>query len=232
MRTYHRPVITALRERRVGAGASDEPPATNRPWWLDPMASSPVAAAVRLRRRRRRSASPASLSSFYWYSDFPEALRLGDAVFHGGWGQGLPVPSQSGLGPLWLVGLLHQITGSDVAGMAFGAIMVLVAAAFMVSDGASSPRHHERGRGGCAVHRGSARGRVGGLTPVAHESTLLLAAVVAWQLVALSRPGHSDARCSRHSRWARSPGCARFRSARHPSRCGPVADLLGDHRSS
>ena len=184
-------MITALRERRVGAGASDEPlPA--RPWWLDPGIIAPGAAAavyvlavvVRL---------PSIFSAFYWYSDFPEALRLGDAVFHGGWGQGLPVPSQSGLGPLWLVGLLHQVTGNDVAGMALGTIMVLVATAFMVS----SARRVLGSASAVAVGALciAAPPVVGWevLSPVAHESTLLLTAVAAWQLVALSRAARGRA---------------------------------------
>ncbi len=179
-------MITALRERRVGAGAGDEPPSTRRRWLLDPSIVAPVAAAavyvvavaVRL---------PGIFSSFYWYSDFPEALRLGDAVFHGGWGQGLSVPSQSGLGPLWLVGLLHQVTGNDVAGMAFGAFLMLVATAFVVAAarrvlGTTS-----------AIAVGvlciAAPPVVGWelLSPIAHETTLLLAAVGAWQLVALAQ---------------------------------------------
>jgi hypothetical protein len=75
---------------------------------------------------------PGLLSSFYWYSDFPNALHLASAVFHGGWGQGLLMRSQSGLGPLWVVGLLDQVTGSVIAGVAFGGLLLFAAAALMV----------------------------------------------------------------------------------------------------
>lgn len=68
----------------------------------------------------------------HWYSDFPEALRLGDAMFSGGYGQGLSVPSQTGIGPVWAVGMLDQLTRSDIAGMPFGALMVVLAIGLMV----------------------------------------------------------------------------------------------------
>ena len=130
---------------------------------------------------------PGLLSSFYWYSDFPETLRLGVAVFHGGYSQGLPVPSQSGLGPLWLIGLLNQLTGSDAAGMAVGGVLVAVAAGFIVRTA-----HRvvgSRGAVAAAVLCVAAPPVVGweALDPVAHETTLLLTAVCAWQLVALAQ---------------------------------------------
>ena len=72
------------------------------------------------------------LSTIYWYSDFPAALRLGDAVFHGGWGQGLQVRSQSELATLWVVGLLNQVTGSSVASMCLGGLMLIASAELVV----------------------------------------------------------------------------------------------------
>lgn len=124
-------MITALRERRVGNGAHVDAVTAGRRWWLDPGIVAPIGAtlaylAVLIARL------PGLIPSFYWYSDFPETLRLGAAVFHGGYGQGVPVPSQSGLGPLWLMGLLNQITGTDVAGMAVGGALVAAASGFIV----------------------------------------------------------------------------------------------------
>jgi hypothetical protein len=186
-------VITALRGWRVGDSTSGEAVARRR-WWLDLGIVAPIAAAlaylavvaIRL---------PGTLSSFYWYGDFPEALRLGDAVFHGGFGQGLAVPSQSGLAPLWVIGLLHQVTGSDGVGMALGVLMLLATAGFMVAAA-----HRVLGIPSAVA--------VGALciaappvvawellTPIAHASTLLITAVAAWQLVRLSqaRPGRGIA---------------------------------------
>jgi hypothetical protein len=185
-RTYHRPVITALREWRVGTQASGEPTTPKRRWWLDLRVVAPICAAaiyvgvvvVRL---------PSAMSSFYQYTDFPEALRLGDAIFHGGWGQGIAVPSQSGVGPLWLVGLLHQVTQSDAAGMALGALLLVLATAFMVRTA-----RHVIGTTPaiavgvlCLVAPPVVAWEM--LTPIAHGSTLFLTAVCAWQLVAFSQ---------------------------------------------
>ncbi len=134
---------------------------------------------------------PGLLSSFYLYSDFPNALQLAGAVFHGGWGQGLLVRSQSGLGPLWLVGLLDQVTGSVVAGVAFGGVLLLAAAALMV-------RTAQRVIG---AHRALAVGVlciaappvVGweALSPLAHITTVVVTAAAAWHVVALSQPARS-----------------------------------------
>jgi hypothetical protein len=179
-------VITALREWRVGTDARADAVTAGRRWWLDPGIVAPIGAAlaylavvaVRL---------PGLLSSFYWYSDFPETLRLGVAVFHGGYGQGLPVPSQSGLGPLWLIGLLNQLTGGDAAGMAVGGLLVAVAAGFIVWTA-----HRvigSRGAVAAAVLCVAAPPVVGweALNPVAHETALLMTAVCAWQLVTFAR---------------------------------------------
>jgi hypothetical protein len=183
--TYHRPVLTTLGERRVGNDAGDAA-MTQQRWWLDLRVVAPICAAfvyavvgaVRL---------PTLLSSYYSYSDFPEALRLGDAVFHGGYGQGLTVPSQSGLGPLWVVGLINQITGGHVVSMAFGASLLLVTAGLM----AWTAQRVLGARSGVAVGvLCIASPPVVAwefLTPIAHESTLLMTAVFAWQLVAMSR---------------------------------------------
>jgi len=185
-------VITAHREGRVGADAGGQTVTSRRRWWFDPTIVAPIAAAV-VYVVLMALRLPGALSTFYSYSDFPEALRLGDAIFHGGWGHGLAVPSQSGLGPLWVVGLLDQIAGSEIPGMLFGAFIVAVAIGFMVLTarrvlGTTS-----------AVAVGALC--VGAppvvawemLTPVGHESTLLLTAVLAWELVVLSqtRPGHA-----------------------------------------
>jgi hypothetical protein len=134
-----------------------------------------------------------TLSSFYWYGDFPEALRLGDAVFHGGYGQGLSVPSQTGIGPLWAVGLLDQVTRSDIVGMTFGALIIALGIGLMVRTA-----YQVIGRTGAAVVAvlSVAAPPVVAwemLTPIAHESTLLLCAIGAWQLVSLSRPARGHA---------------------------------------
>ena len=90
-------------------------------------------------------------------------------------------------------GCFNQITGSDAAGMAFGAVMALVAAAFMAWTA-----HRVLGTTSAvavAVLCIAAPPVVAWerLTPVEHGSTLVMTAVFAWQLVALSRPGHSRA---------------------------------------
>lgn len=186
-------MITALRGWRVGDSTSGEAVAPRR-WWLDLGIVAPIAAAlaylavvaIRL---------PGTLSSFYWYSDFPEALRLGDAVFHGGYGQGLAVPSQSGLGPLWVIGLLHQVTGSDGVGMAFGVLMLLATMGFMAA--ATRRVLGTPSAVAVAVLCIAAPPVVAWelLTPIAHASTLLMTAVAAWQLVRLSEasPGRAIA---------------------------------------
>ena len=185
-------MIATLREWRVGSRAADDAQVSSKPWWLDLGTVVPLLAGltylvvlvVRL---------VGSLSSFYWYSDFPEALRLGDAMFSGGYGQGLSVPSQTGIGPLWAVGLLDQVTRSDIAGMAFGALMVGLAIGLMVLTA-----YKVMGRASAvavAVLSLAAPPVVAWemLTPIAHESTLLLSAIGVWQLVSLSRPSRGHA---------------------------------------
>jgi len=185
-------MIAALREWRVGSRAADDAHAFHRHWWLDLRAVVPLAAGLSyLVVLVLRLAG--NLPSFYWYGDFPEALRLSDAVFHGGYGQGLAVPSQTGIGPLWAVGLLDQVTRSDIVGMAFGALMVALAIGLMVRTA-----HQVIGGAGAvavAVLAVAAPPVVAWemLTPIAHESTLLLCAIAAWQLVALSRPARGHA---------------------------------------
>jgi hypothetical protein len=178
-------VITALREWRVGTDAGDVV-SPGRRWWLDPRYVAPIcAAAIYVVVASLRL--PELLSSYYSYSDFPEALRLGDAVFHGGYGQGLAVPSQSGLGPLWVVGLLNQVTGGHVAAMALGAFLLLVTAGFMAW---TAQRVLGAPSAVAVVALCLAAPPVVAwefLSPIAHESTLLMAAVFVWQLVALSR---------------------------------------------
>ena len=185
-------MITAHREGRVGADAGGQTVTSRRRWWFDPTIVAPIATAVvylvvlALRL-------PSALSTFYSYSDFPEALRLGDAVFHGGWGHGLAVPSQSGVGPLWVVGLLDQIAGSEIPGMLFGAFIVALAIGFMVLTARRVLGTTSAVAVGALCVGAPAVVAWEMLTPVGHESTLLLTAVLAWQLVALSqiRPRHA-----------------------------------------
>ncbi len=185
-------MIATLREWRVRIPAGNSARAFRRQWWLDFRIVIPaVAALAYLVVLAVRLTS--SLSSFYWYTDFPEALRLGDAVFNGGYGRGLAVPAQTGVGPLWIVGWLHQITGNDILGMTFGALVIAVAIVFMAWTA-----HRVIGRLGAVVVAvlGVAAPPVAAwemLTPVAHESTVLVTAIAAWQLVSLSRPGRGRA---------------------------------------
>jgi hypothetical protein len=185
-------MIATLREWRVRTPAANHAQASRVRWWLDLGILVPVLAAlayVTVLVIRLTS----SLSSFYWYSDFPEALRLGDAVFHHGYGQGLSVPAQTGIGPLWVVGMLDQVTGNDIVGMTVGALIVVLAVGLMAWTA-----YRVIGRVGAVV--------VGVLcvaappvvawemlTPVAHESTVLLAGIAAWQLVSLSQPARGRA---------------------------------------
>ena len=185
-------MIATPREWRVRTPAAVHAQASPKRWWLDLGIVVPVLAGlayVAVLVIRLTS----TLSSFYWYSDFPEALRLGDAVFHHGYGQGLAVPAQTGIGPLWVVGMLDQVTGNDIVGMTVGALMVVLAVGVMAWTA-----YRVIGRLGAVV--------VGVvcvaappvvawemLTPVAHESTVLLAGVAAWQLVSLSQPARGRA---------------------------------------
>jgi hypothetical protein len=185
-------MIAALREWRVGNRAADDAHAFHGHWWLDLRTVVPLFAGLAYLVALVARVS-GTLSSFYWYGDFPEALRLGDAVFHGGYGQGLSVPSQTGIGPLWAVGLLDQVTRSDMVGMTFGALMVALAIALMVRTA-----YQVIGRTGAvavAVLSVAAPPVVAWemLTPIAHESTLLLCAIGAWQLVSLSRAARGHA---------------------------------------
>jgi hypothetical protein len=181
-------VLTAewveLRGRvRTEAGTA---PARRR-WWSDPRIVVPtIAGAVFVAVVALRL--PGLLSSFYWYSDFPNALQLGSAVFHGGWGQGLMIRSQSGLGSLWVVGLLDQVTGNLVAGMAFGGLTLLAAAGLMMRT--AQRVVGSRRALAVAVLCIAAPPVVAweALSPLAHITTLLLTAAAAWQLVHLSRP--------------------------------------------
>ena len=130
---------------------------------------------------------PALLSSYFSYTDFPEALRLGDAVFHGGYGQGLAVPSQSGIGPLWVVGLINQVTGGHLFAMAFGAMVLVVTASLMAWTGWRLFGARAAVAVGALCVAAPPVVAWEFLTPIAHEGTLLMTAVFAWQLVALSR---------------------------------------------
>jgi hypothetical protein len=172
-----------LGRARVAAGTVPRP----RSWWSDPRIVVPGIAAVAfvavvvLRL-------PGLLSSFYWYSDFPNALQLASAVFHGGWGQGLLVRSQSGLGPLWLVGLLDQMTGSVVAGVAFGGVLLVAAAALMARTAQRVIGSHRAVAVGVLCIAAPPVVAWEALSPLAHISTVVVTAAAAWQLVALSQP--------------------------------------------
>ena len=178
-------MITTLGERLVGNDGGDAG-ITRRRWWLDRRYVAPICAAtvyvvivvVRL---------PTLLSSYYSYSDFPEALRLGDAVFHAGYGQGLTVPSQSGLGPLWAVGLVNQIAGGHAAAMAFGVFMVLVTAGLMIWTAQRVFGARSAVAVGALCIAAPPVVAWEFLTPIAHECTLLMTALFAWQFVAMSR---------------------------------------------
>ena len=101
---YDRAVITAQSGKGLVTTVGGETVTPAR-WWRDPQLLVPIGAGaayvlvllIRL---------PGILSSFYWYGDFPAALRLGDAIFHAGWGHGVQLRDQAGLAPLWIVGLL------------------------------------------------------------------------------------------------------------------------------
>ncbi len=131
---------------------------------------------------------PGLLSSFYWYSDFPNALQLASAVFHGGWGQGLLIRSQSGLGSLWMAGLLDQVTGNVIAGMAFGGLVLVAAAAFMVRTAQRIAGSRRALAVGVLCIAAPPVVAWEALSPLAHISTLLITAAAAWQLVALAQP--------------------------------------------
>jgi hypothetical protein len=171
-----------LGRARASAGTAPR----SRAWWSDPRIVVPGAAAlvfvgiVALRL-------PGLLSSFYWYSDFPNALQLASAVFHGGWGQGLLIRSQSGLGSLWLVGFLDQVTGSVVAGVAFGGILLLAATALMVRTAQRVMGSHRALAVGVLCIAAPPVVAWEALSPLAHISTVVVTAAAAWQLVALSQ---------------------------------------------
>ena len=155
-------------------------------WWRDPERLVPIGAGaayllvllIRL---------PGILSSFYWYGDFPAALRLGDAIFHGGWGHGVQLRDQAGLAPLWVVGLLHQISGSDVFGMSLGAVMLVASIWLMVVTARRVMRTSNAVLVGVLCVAAPPVVAWETLSPLAHGCTLLLTALCAWQLVALSQ---------------------------------------------
>ena len=158
----------------------------HRHWWRDPQLVVPVVAGlvyvlvvvVRL---------PEILSSFYWYADFPAALHLGDAVFHAGWGHGVPLRDQAGLGPLWFVGLLDQVSGNAVAGMALGGAMMIASIALMVSTARQVMKTTNAVLVGVLCVAAPPVVAWEALSPLAHGCTVLITAASAWQLVALSR---------------------------------------------
>ena len=130
---------------------------------------------------------PEILSSFYWYADFPAALQLGDAIFHAGWGHGVPLRDQAGLGPLWLVGLLDQVSGNAVAGMALGGAMMIASIGFMVSTARRVMNTPNAVLVGVLCVAAPPVVAWEALSPLAHGCTVLITAAGAWQLVALSR---------------------------------------------
>jgi hypothetical protein len=185
-------VLTAESAELLGRAFHQRSPSRPRRWWSDPRIVVPgVVAAVFIAVVTLRL--PGLLSSFYWYSDFPNALQLASAVFHGGWGQGLLIRSQSGLGSLWVVGLLDQVTGSVVAGMAFGGLLLCAAAGMMMRTAQRVVGSHRAFAVGVLCIAAPPVVAWEALSPLAHVSTLLLTAAAAWQLVALSQPGRGRA---------------------------------------
>jgi hypothetical protein len=181
---YDRAVITAQSGKRLATTVGGDT-VTPAGWWRDPQLLVPIGAGVayvlvlliRL---------PGILSSFYWYGDFPAALRLGDAIFHGGWGHGVQVRDQAGLAPLWIVGLLHQVSGSDVAGMSLGAVMLIASIWLMVVTARRVMQTSNAVLVGVLCVAAPPVVAWETLSPLAHGCTLLLAALCAWQLVALA----------------------------------------------
>ena len=188
---YDRAVITAQSGKGLVTTVGGETVTPAR-WWRDPQLLVPIGAGaayvlvllIRL---------PGILSSFYWYGDFPAALRLGDAIFHAGWGHGVQLRDQAGLAPLWIVGLLHQITGSDVAGMSLGAVMMVASIWLMVVTARQVMQMSNAVLVGVLCVAAPPVVAWETLSPLAHGCTLLLTALCAWQLVTLSRQavGHA-----------------------------------------
>ena len=182
---YDRAVITAQSGKGLVTTVGGEAVTPARRW-RDPLLLVPIGAGaayvlvllIRL---------PAILSSFYWYGDFPAALRLGDAIFHAGWGHGVQLRDQAGLAPLWIVGLLHQITGSDVAGMSLGAVMMVASISLMVVTARRVMQTSNAVLVGVLCVAAPPVVAWETLSPLAHGCTLLLTALCAWQLVTLSR---------------------------------------------
>ena len=182
---YDRPVITAQSGKGLVSTVGGETVTPAR-WWRDPQLLVPIGAGaayvmvllIRL---------PGILSSFYWYGDFPAALRLGDAIFHAGWGHGVQLRDQAGLAPLWIVGLLHQISGSDAAGMSLGAAMMVAAIWLMVVTARRVMRTSNAVLVGVLCVAAPPVVAWETLSPLAHGCTLLLTALCGWQLVTLSQ---------------------------------------------
>ena len=182
---YDRAVITAQSGKGLVTTDGGET-VTPACWWRDPHLLVPIGAGaaymlvllIRL---------PGILSSFYWYGDFPAALRLGDAIFHAGWGHGVQLRDQAGLAPLWIVGLLHQISGSDAAGMSLGAVMMVASIGLMVVTARRVMHTSNAVLVGVLCVAAPPVVAWETLSPLAHGCTLLLTALCAWQLVTLSQ---------------------------------------------
>jgi hypothetical protein len=182
---YDRAVITAHSGNGLVTTVGGETVTPAR-WWRDPQLLVPIgagAAYVLVLVLRL----PGILSSFYWYGDFPAALRLGDAIFHAGWGHGVQLRDQAGLAPLWIVGLLHQISGSDVAGMSLGAVMMVASIWLMLVTARQVTQTSHAVLVGVLCVAAPPVVAWETLSPLAHGCTLLLTAVCAWQLVTLSQ---------------------------------------------
>jgi len=183
---YDRAVITAQSGKGLVTTVGGETVTPAPRWWRDPQLLVPIGAGVayvlvlliRL---------PGILSSFYWYGDFPAALRLGDAIFHAGWGHGVQLRDQAGLAPLWIVGLLHQISGSEVAGMSLGPAMMVASIWLMVVTARRVMQTSNAVLVGVLCVAAPPVVAWETLSPLAHGCTLLLTALCAWQLVTLSQ---------------------------------------------
>lgn len=153
-------------------------------WSLDPLLLVPVALLAWLVVAGLRA--PQLLDTAYWYGDFPEAFKLGQAIFDGTYGH-MTLPVQTGIGPLWLAGAAGALPLHRALWTATGALMAAIAIGFMVRGAAAVTGW--RGAlvtGALAIAVPPVVGWEF-LSPIAHVSTLLVNALLAWQVVTWGR---------------------------------------------